>query len=236
MIGIHDMGGMHHLGPVETDDNAMFHADWEGRVFGLQMIGAAVGDWPADEYRYIIERMPPADYLNAAYFVQWLQALEQLFISRGVIGADELRERQTAVANGAALPDVGPPDPLVVDQLITTMRDLAYHGGLPEHPELPRRYQIGDRVVAVSRAVPNHTRAPQYIWGRPGTVVSHSGVFSLPEAVAHRLPDRPEPVYGVRFEATDLWGEGAEPGTSVVLDLWESYMAPLASSTSRAPS
>ena len=36
MNGIHDMGGMHGLGPIEAEKNEpVFHARWEGRVLAL---------------------------------------------------------------------------------------------------------------------------------------------------------------------------------------------------------
>ena len=36
MNGIHDLGGMHGLGPVVAEQNEpVFHEAWEGRAFGL---------------------------------------------------------------------------------------------------------------------------------------------------------------------------------------------------------
>jgi hypothetical protein len=31
----------------------------------------------------------------------------------------------------------------------------------------------------------------------------------------------------VRFRAEDLWGKGAEPGSEVMVDLWEPYLGKL---------
>jgi hypothetical protein len=30
----------------------------------------------------------------------------------------------------------------------------------------------------------------------------------------------------VRFDAFELWGDGAEPNATVVVDLWQSYLQP----------
>ena len=49
-----------------------------------------------------------------------------------------------------------------------------------------------------------------------------SGV--LPDTNAHGLGENPEVLYVVRFTGYELWGEQAEPGTSVHLDLFESYL------------
>ena len=39
MNGIHDMGGMHGMGPIEHEANeATFHMPWEGRVYALMRV------------------------------------------------------------------------------------------------------------------------------------------------------------------------------------------------------
>jgi nitrile hydratase len=50
------------------------------------------------------------------------------------------------------------------------------------------------------------------------------GVFPFPDAIAHYLPDRPQHVYSVRFDARELWGEQAKPQDKVYLDLWDEYL------------
>jgi nitrile hydratase subunit beta len=43
MNGVHDMGGMHGMGPLPTEVNEpVFHHPWEGRVFALNI---ATGAW-----------------------------------------------------------------------------------------------------------------------------------------------------------------------------------------------
>ncbi len=38
MNGIHDMGGMHGMGPVQYEKNEpVFHSGWESRVFALML-------------------------------------------------------------------------------------------------------------------------------------------------------------------------------------------------------
>jgi nitrile hydratase len=36
----------------------------------------------------------------------------------------------------------------------------------------------------------------------------------------------PQPLYSVRFDGRELWGESAEENERVHLDLWESYLEP----------
>ena len=54
MNGIHDMGGMHGMGPIEREtDEPVFHARWESRVFALNR---AVGAWGKWNHRRITSR------------------------------------------------------------------------------------------------------------------------------------------------------------------------------------
>ena len=54
----------------------------------------------------------------------------------------------------------------------------------------------------------------------------HRGSHVFPDAHAHGEGEQPQPLYSVRFEARELWGESAEAGGSLYLDLWESYLEP----------
>jgi nitrile hydratase len=48
--------------------------------------------------------------------------------------------------------------------------------------------------------------------------------FVLPDSNAHRRGESPEYVYAVGFSGRELWGDDAEPGLSVHVDLFESYL------------
>ncbi|MGW4336408.1 nitrile hydratase subunit beta [Rhodococcus koreensis] len=225
MIGVHDIGGFHHLGPTETVDDTTFHEDWEGLTFALLLVSGTVGTWALDEFRHIIEQMPPAEYLTTPYYVHWLEAIEELCVRDGFVTRAELAERQQAVREGTLpAPAESEPDPEVVTTLIDGARKIAYVGLEARRPDQPQAYSVGDRVRSKTMAVPGHTRLPRYVWDKPGVIVSYSGTYPLPDTVAHRLGENPEPTYAVRFDGVDLWGPGAEPDTSVTLDLFESYM------------
>ena len=91
MNGIHDLGGMHGHGPVNPEpDEPVFHAEWERRVFALQMATFAGGHYKVDEFRHAIERMDPAHYLESSYYEHWLCAMETLLIEKGVLSQAEL--------------------------------------------------------------------------------------------------------------------------------------------------
>jgi nitrile hydratase len=71
-----------------------------------------------------------------------------------------------------------------------------------------------------------HTRLPRYIRGKHGVVEMMHGSFILPDTNAHGRGQNPEPVYAVKFDAREVWGEQAPAGDSVYVDLWESYLEP----------
>ncbi len=99
MNGIHDLGGMHGMGPVNAEsDEPVFHAEWERRIFALMM--AIPGDvYNIDEFRHATERMEAAEYLSTSYYEHLLHCLETLMVEKGQI---ERAELEAAWANAAS--------------------------------------------------------------------------------------------------------------------------------------
>lgn len=101
MNGIHDLGGMHGLGPINPEtDEPVFHAEWERRLFGLMMATFAGGIYNVDEFRHTIERMDPADYLSTSYYEHWLHSLENMLIEKGQFKRAELEAAWSDAAAG----------------------------------------------------------------------------------------------------------------------------------------
>ena len=49
MNGVHDMGGMHGMGPIQYERNEpVFHEPWEGRIFALNRAMSAWRKWNID--------------------------------------------------------------------------------------------------------------------------------------------------------------------------------------------
>jgi nitrile hydratase subunit beta len=90
MNSIHDMGGMHGLGPLDpSDDEIVFHAAWEGRTMALARAMMAGKHFNLDEYRYAMERIDPARYLQFSYYERWLEGTLNLLMEKGVITQQE---------------------------------------------------------------------------------------------------------------------------------------------------
>ncbi|MGZ3497992.1 MAG: SH3-like domain-containing protein [Vulcanimicrobiaceae bacterium] len=70
-----------------------------------------------------------------------------------------------------------------------------------------------------------HTRLPGYLRGRPGRIEAVIGRFPLADqrALGKRDAEK-QPLYTVRFDARDVWGDDAPRETSITADLFESYL------------
>lgn len=223
MDGIHDLGGMDGFGPVEhTSEEPPFHADWEGVVFATALVTMAQGLYPMDRFRHAIERMEPAWYLDSGYYEHWLAAVEKLVVEEGVVEADALATR----AEAFAAPGEEPAVPTREDpELAEFLRAVIDTGGDPERAREEPAFDVGETVRVRNMHPEGHTRCPEYVRRARGTVTAHHGTHVLPDANAHGEGEQPEPLYSVRFDGEALWGEDAEQGTSVTVDLWESYLA-----------
>ena len=88
------------------------------------------------------------------------------------------------------------------------------------------RFAPGDPVITRTIHPRGHTRLPRYARGKRGVIHRLHGVHVFPDSNAHGLGEQPQPLYSVRFEARELWGDTAEPNQWVHIDLWESYLEP----------
>jgi nitrile hydratase subunit beta len=97
MSRINDVGGMEGFGPIDTaDEEPGFAADWEARVWALNVTLIGQGRYTVDEFRDAIERMPPDEYLAASYYERWLAAITTLLVDKGLVAAHDLAEALAA--------------------------------------------------------------------------------------------------------------------------------------------
>lgn len=219
MNGAQDLGGQMGHGPVRPEkDEPPFHAEWEKRALAVTLAMGASGMWTIDASRHARETLPPAIYLNASYYEIWIRALEKLLEARGLVEPGEI---ETGVADMPALPV----------KRVLKAADVAavLAAGSPyDRPAAgPPQFRPGERVRARNDHLTTHTRLPRYIRGRVGEIVENQGSFVFPDTNAHGGGENPTWCYSVRFAAEELWGRGADPGSEVMVDCWESYLEPL---------
>ena len=217
MNGIHDMGGMHGMGPVVIEkDEPVFHSVWEARVLALQLACNFHGRWNIDMARYSRERIPPAEYLAATYYEKWLRGLEMLLVENGLVTDRELEAgRAASKASGLAA--------LRVPEVASFLRNRR-NARLDD--DVPPKFRPGDRVLARNDHPAGHTRLPRYARGRRGVVDRDHGVFIFPDTHAMTRDRKPQHCYSVRFAARELWGPHAHARDSVYVDLWDDHLDP----------
>jgi nitrile hydratase subunit beta len=220
MDGIHDLGGKQGFGAVLREaDEPVFHDRWEERVFAMVVAGAGGALKNSDQFRHAIERIDPAAYLTHGYYGRWLGGLETLLREAGVVDESALRAAVARIggdpdAPGAARPARVPDRVDYVPAGPGSQREIA----------APPRFSCGDRVRTLAWPVAGHTRLPAYARSRCGSIAAWHGAWVYPDSNAHGRGEHPEHLYTVTFDGVELWGPGAEPGSSVSLDLFESYL------------
>jgi nitrile hydratase beta subunit len=216
MNGVHDMGGMDGFGPVVLEQNEpVFHAEWERRMYALANLAMRLARSNGDEFRHAIERIPPARYLASSYYERWLAAAETLLVERGVVTREELLAKESSSV-----------DPALIANAVAT------HGPAPVKSKAkpPRaRYAKGARVRARNLNPAGHTRLPRYVRGKAGVIARDWGVFVFPDTNAHHAGTKPQHCYSVSFDARELWGKSASSRERLYIDLWEDYLEPIAS-------
>ena len=241
----HHLGGLENLGPIEYEPRD-FVEEWEQRIFGIHvaMMGLSdhLGDagprypihevptafsstWTWADLRKGAEAMHPFAYFQYRYYEKWLGGISSFFISQGYISEEELEAKAAEYLQDPTLPP--PPeggDGRIDDQVIRYLRE----GDSPRQgPAESPAFAVGDRVTVKDVPPTDHTRLPGNLRGRTGTVErvfeGNYGYFCStgPDGIGE-----PMPVYIVRFEPTDIWGELAEPGAVLYGELYQAYLTP----------
>ena len=217
MDGIHDMGGMHGFGPIEREENEPL--PWESRVLAISV--STPVPIPGGS-RNNIENMDPAHYLSSSYYEKWLYSRIKGLIDAGVLTPEEMETRMALFRNNPNAETPAHPDPDAVRAELKRPR--------PANPpkqkiDIQPQFSNGDRVKARNIHPEGHTRLPRYARDKYGTITNYYGIDNLQDAELPKgCTNGQQPLYAVRFEASELWGSAAETKSAVYLDMWESYL------------
>jgi nitrile hydratase subunit beta len=216
MNGIHDMGGMDDMGPIPIEKNEpVFHEPWEARAMAIML---ACGDLLPKNYaqRFSIEQIPPVEYLRMSYFERWVEALQNMLLTAGVLSREEIANGKPAAGSPKATPAL--PSAKVAAMI---NEDDTSRLNVPVRP----RFKVGQRVRARNMNPRGHTRLPRYARGKTGVIVRDQGVFAFEDSNAAGFQfEKPQHVYSVRFSARELWGEQAPKQDTVYIDMWDDYL------------
>ena len=219
MNSVHDMGGMHGMGPIEYDKNeGAFHEPWEGRAWALIRAAGQFSRGRRKNFRFELESIPAADYLRMSYYERLLKTMLDRLQAGKFITPSELQ-------NGR--PDPGSPreTPRLTPAMVE--EQLKRRGSLRrDDVRVPARFKNSQHVLARNINPVGHTRLPRYLRGKRGTVTRDHGVFNLQDtdAEGYSLGEFPQHVYTVRFDASEVWGPDGGKRDVIFADLWESYL------------
>jgi nitrile hydratase beta subunit len=240
----HNLGGLEGLGPV-TFDRRVFAEDWEQRIFGIHvaMMGlsghlgdalpgypigevptAFAGTWTWADLRKGAEEMSPISYFQYRYYERWLGGIAAYFLSQGYVSDGELEQKTAEYLERPALPLPAGGDKGIDEQVIRYLKA----GDSPRRgPAETPLFDVGDHVTVKNVPPTDHTRLPGYLRGRTGTVERRfEGNYRYFCSTGPDGIGDPMPVYVVRFEPADIWGELAEPGMTIYGELYEAYLQP----------
>jgi nitrile hydratase len=240
----HHLGGLENLGPVNFE-RRVFVEDWEQRIFGIHVAMMGLSDHLSEALpRYPIEEVPtafsstwtwadlrkgaeamnPLAYFQYRYYEKWLGGITGYLLSHGYISEDELEQKTAEYLKNPQLPLPAGGEEGIDHQVIHYLRE----GDSPRQgPAESPAFGVGDRVTVKDVAPTDHTRLPGNLRGRTGTVERvFEGNYAYFCSTGPDGIGAPMPVYAVRFEPADIWGEMAESGAVIYGELYETYLTP----------
>jgi nitrile hydratase subunit beta len=194
-------------------------------VNGVHDMGGTHGHGPVE--------VEPSEPVFHADWERKVWAMMRVCLNRGLFNLDEMRAAIERMEPARYL------DASYYERWLTAMETLAQEKGVAgegpirpsgrnprcETPPAPR-FEPGDRVRARNLNRPGHTRLPGYARSRRGVVEDVYGPALLPDTNVGPSSRDWQPVYLVRFESRELWGEQGRDGETVSMSLFESYLEP----------
>ena len=239
----HNLGGIENLGPVSVEPRP-FVEGWEKRIFGIHVAMMALSahlkdalpgydlskvptrfkhDWTWGHLRMGAEAMNPFDYFKYRYYEKWLGGISSFFVQEKYLSASELDARRDAYLSGTAPPTAAKPTPAIDAQVVRYLRE----GDSPLRAGAAPVFTLGQRVRVKDVPANDHTRLPGYLRNHSGEVVHvYPGAYGYFFSTGADGIGDPMPVYSVKFEPKQIWGDTAEAGAFIYADLFEAYLLP----------
>ena len=241
----HNIAGIENLGEIDFQKR-VFVVPWEERIFGIHVAMMGLSNhletdslpqyslssvpttfdstWTWGHLRMGAEAMNPLDYFKFRYYEKWLGGISGFFIEEGYITKEELDAKTALYLEDGNLGDAPLPnkqEPAIDAQVIKYLQE----GDSPQrNVDVAPKFAVGDKIRVKSIPPTEHTRLPGNLQGKIGTIdVAYPAPYTYFFTTTDGL-GKPMPVYNVKFEATELWGETAEPNSVYYNDLFETYL------------
>jgi nitrile hydratase subunit beta len=241
----HNLGGIENLGSFPFEKR-VFVEEWEKRIFGIHvaMMGlsshldtalpkypiekvptAFKDEWTWADLRKGAEAMHPFDYFKYRYYEKWLGGISGFFVQKGYVDGKALEAKTAALLAGNGGPRPVRPSAAIDEQVMRYLRE----GDSGKRPGPAPRWTVGDTVKVRDVHPTEHTRLPGYLRNKLGVVdVVYEGAFAYFCSTGPDGIGSPMPVYCVKFDPEDIWGEMAEENSAIYADLFEAYLLPAA--------
>ena len=222
MDGLHDLGGMHGFGRVEIEaDEPVFHQDWEKRMFAIALATPFVAGFGDDQFRRQIEHLSPPQYLKSSYYELWFEAIVGQLKELNLISAEELKQSVSEYSIPAHFDTNNQAQADGLMDVVEQGESQAMPGATGAH-----RFGVGDQVVTRGHINSTHTRLPQYARDKTGRIIAEHGIFMFADSNSVNAGPDPQMLYAVEFRASELWGDEAQSGDTLCLDLWDACLEP----------
>jgi nitrile hydratase beta subunit len=231
----HYIGGLEGLKP-SSFEKRVFVQPWEQRIFGIHVAMMALSNhleavknvpttfksfWTWGHLRTGAEGMNPFDYFKYRYYEKWLGGISGFFVDSGYVSKEELDAKTAEYLENleAPLPDGG--EPAIDEQVIKYLRV----GDSPKcEVEVQPKFKVGD-VVTVKNPLPvAHCKLPGYLRTKQGVVDEvYEGAYNYYFPTGDGVGD-PMPIYNVKFNSHEIWGNLTEPNTEIYVQIFEAYL------------
>jgi nitrile hydratase subunit beta len=231
----HYIGGIEGLEP-SSFEKRVFVQPWEERIFGIHVAMMALSNhlaavktvptafksfWTWGHLRKGAEGMNPFDYFNYRYYEKWLGGISGFFVESGYVSQAELDTKTAAYLENLDAPLPQSDEPAIDKQVMEYLRV----GDSPKCAvDIQPKFKVGDTVVVRNPPPVEHCKLPGYLRTKKGIVdVVYEGAYNYYFPTGDGVGD-PMPIYNVKFDSHDIWGNLTEPETWIYVQIFEAYL------------
>jgi len=231
----HYIGGLEGLEP-SSFEKRVFVQPWEERIFGIHVAMMGLSNhlkvvktvptqfksfWTWGHLRTGAEGLNPLDYFKYRYYEKWLGGISGFFVQSGYISKEELDLKTAAYLENLDAPLPQGEEPAIDEQVIEYLRV----GDSPKCDGTAQpKFKAGD-VVTVRNPLPvEHCKLPGYLRTKKGVVDEvYEGAYNYYFPTGDGV-GKPMPIYNVKFDSQDIWGNLTELKTWIYVQIFEGYL------------
>ncbi|WP_019499593.1 nitrile hydratase subunit beta [Pseudanabaena sp. PCC 6802] len=231
----HYIGGIEGLEP-SWFEKRVFVQPWEERIFGIHVAMMALSNhleavktvptkfksfWTWGHLRKGAEGMNPFDYFKYRYYEKWLGGISGFFVESGYVSKEELDSKTATYLENLEAPLSQGKEPAIDAQVMEYLRV----GDSPKcDVEVQPKFKLGDVVTVRNPPPVDHCKLPGYLRTKKGVIDEvYKGVYNYYFPTGDGIGN-PMPIYNVKFDSHEIWGDLTEPKTWIYVQIFEAYL------------